>query len=146
MFCSLTGICFWWKTLSVVTRVIQLRIGKTGPFRFLSWKYAKVGFHFESRHKKYMNITTCHRMHIKLIKMLSVSIVSLAAILGVYLNIKLTLEPDWIGDVCELKWGKIFMLKSLQLLHSAYPDENVLHVWVLYCRYSNRTFLCNRFV
>lgn len=42
-------------------------------------------------------------MHIKLIKMLSVSIVSLAAILRVYLNIKLTLEPDWIGDVCELK-------------------------------------------
>lgn len=33
-------------------------------------------------------------MHIKLIKMLSVLIVSSASVLGVYLNIKLTVEPN----------------------------------------------------
>lgn len=31
--------------------------------------------------------------------MLSVLIVSSASILGVYLNIKLTVEPNWKGDV-----------------------------------------------
>lgn len=90
---------------------------------FLSWKYAKAGFHFDSRHKKYMNITTCHWMHIKLIKMLSVLIVSSASVLGVYLNIKLTVEPNWKGDMYGMKWEKIFILKSLKLHQCVFPNK-----------------------
>lgn len=38
-------------------------------------------------------------MHIKLIKMLSILIVSSASIFEVYLDIKLTMEHNWKGDV-----------------------------------------------
>lgn len=75
-----------------------------------------------------MNITTCHWMHIKLIRMLSVLIVSSPSVFEVYLNVKQWNITEKV--MCRLKWKKICILKSLKLHHCVFlKNKSVLHLF-----------------
>lgn len=111
----------WEKMLFVV--ICEIKLGKTKSFIFYPGNVLKLDSTLLVGIRNTWILQLCHWKHIKLIKMLSVLIVSSALILGVYLHIKLTVEPNWKGNMCGLKWEKILVLKSLKLLHCIFPNK-----------------------
>lgn len=109
------------KMLCIV--ICEVKLGKTETFIFYSGDVLKLDSTLLVGIRNTWILQLCHWKHIKLIKMLSVLIASSALILTVYLHIKLTVEPNWKGDMCGLKWEKIVVLKLLKLHHCIFPNK-----------------------